>query len=323
MLHYYSLSPDKIISAIESIGINCNATLIPLNSYENRVYQVGIEDGEPIIAKFYRPGRWSDEQILEEHQFSIDLAEAEISVVAPHKNNDGTLFKFEAFRFALFTRRGGYPPELENPSNLKVLGRTLGRIHSAGQARNFKYRPALSFSTEVNEASKFLLKEFIPEELKPAYTSLINNIDSVCRPVFENQYRAASIRIHGDCHTGNILWRDNVAHFVDFDDCLNGPAIQDLWMFLSGSRSDREMQLSQLIKGYNEFCDFDFSQIRLIEPLRTRRVINYSAWLGRRWKDPAFPRNFPWFNTTRYWSDHVLELREQLAAIEEDPLRVI
>ena len=323
MHNYDSLSPEKIISAVESLGIRCNAILIPLNSYENRVYQVGIDNGEPIIAKFYRPGRWSSEQIIEEHEFSMELANADVSVVAPFKISDKTLFQFDTFRFSLFARRGGYPPELEDLSNLKVLGRTLGRIHSIGQTRVFQYRPSISCLDEIRDSSIFLLGQFIPDELKSAYESLISDIIKLCHNIFSDQLEIPSIRIHGDCHIGNILWRDDAAHFVDFDDCRNGPPIQDLWMFLSGLRADKEIQLNELIKSYREFCDFDPNQIRLIEVLRTLRVINYAAWLARRWDDPAFPKSFPWFNTMRYWSDHILELREQLAAIQEEPLRLM
>ena len=323
MHHYDSLSPDKIISAVESIGIACDARLLALNSYENRVYQVGIEDREPLIAKFYRAERWSDEQILEEHQFSLDLAEAEISVVAPQEHQKETLFKYENFRFALFARRGGHPPELESETSLKVLGRTLGRIHSVGSAGNFVARPELCFKKEIKESSTFLLNNFIPDELKNAYETLIQDLAKACCSIFENLCNTSAIRIHGDCHVGNILLRNEVAHFVDFDDCLSAPPIQDLWMFLNGQRTDREFQLSKLIEGYTQFFHFDIGQIRLIETLRTRRAINYSAWLGKRWSDPAFPKSFPWFNTPRYWSDHILELREQLSAIQEEPLRLL
>ena len=323
MHHYDNLSPDKIISAVESIGIICDARLLALNSYENRVYQVGVEGGEPLIAKFYRDERWSDQQILEEHQFSIDLARAEISVVAPYEYQENTLFKHETFRFSLFARRGGHSPELENENSLKVLGRTLGRIHSVGSAGKFDVRPALCFKNEIKDSCGFLLEHFIPDELKNAYETLIEDLTETCLTIYDSPYQISSIRIHGDCHVGNILWRNNVAHFVDFDDCLNAPPIQDLWMFLNGQKTDREFQLSKLMEGYTEFCDFDISQIRLIEVLRTRRVINYAAWLGKRWSDPAFPKSFPWFNTPRYWSDHILELREQLSAIQEEPLRLL
>ncbi len=323
MHHYDNLSPDKIISSVESLGLICDARLLALNSYENRVYQVGIENRDPLIAKFYRDKRWSDEQILEEHQFSLDLAEAEISVIAPCEYHKNTLFRYEDFRFALFSRKGGHSPELENENSLKVLGRTLGRIHAVGSTRTFLVRPELCFETEIKNSSSFLLKHYVPDELRNAYETLIQDLVTACRFILEKPYRSSSIRIHGDCHVGNILWRNNVAHFVDFDDCLNSPAVQDLWMFLHGRRTDRELQLSKLIEGYTEFCDFDTRQIRLIEVLRTRRVINYAAWLGKRWSDPAFPKGFPWFNTPRYWSDHILELREQLSALQEEPLRLI
>ena len=262
---YDPLTPDTVIDAVESTGRLSDARLLALNSYENRVYQVGIEDGQPLIAKFYRPERWSLAQIEEEHSFSLELQDADISVVAPMVDDKGcSLHEYQGFLFALFVRPGGYPPELDNLENLLVLGRTLGRIHSVGKASRF-----------------------------------------------------------GDCHVGNILWRDDVAHFVDLDDCTMAPAMQDLWMFLNGERHDREIQLSELIEGYSEFCDFDPKQLRWVEPLRTLRLINYAAWVARRWEDPAFPRSFTWFNTERYWAEHILELREQLATLQEEPLRLL
>lgn len=311
------------MEAVESTGRLCDARLLALNSYENRVYQVGIEDELPLIAKFYRPERWTREQILEEHAFSLELAAAEISVIAPLADETGTtLHEHGGFMFALFPRRGGYPPELDNYDNLLVLGRTLGRIHNVGRVADFVHRPAISVRRMLAENREFLLKEFIPGDLIPAYESLTADLLSVV----EQQYQPGpedQIRVHGDCHTGNILWRDEVAHFVDLDDCVTAPAIQDLWMFLSGPTHERELQLTELIEGYSEFCDFEPRQLRWVEPLRTLRLVNYAAWLGRRWDDPAFPRTFTWFNTERYWAEHILELREQLAALQEEPLRLL
>jgi Ser/Thr protein kinase RdoA (MazF antagonist) len=321
---YDRLDPDMIIDAVESVGYLSDARLLALNSYENRVYQVGIEDSAPLIAKFYRPERWSEAQILEEHNFSLELQDAEISVVAPIVDHQGvTLHTYKDFQFALFPRRGGYPPELDNLDNLLVLGRTLGRIHAVGRAGQFKVRPSLSVQRMLTDSRELLLKSFMPRSLVPAYESLTADLKQIVESVYSEVQPEDSIRIHGDCHVGNILWRDNTAHFVDFDDCCSAPAIQDLWMFLNGERHDRQLQLSELVEGYSEFCDFDPRQIRWIETLRTLRLINYAAWLARRWEDPAFPRSFTWFNTERYWADHILELREQMSALQEEPLRLL
>ncbi|GAB3282943.1 serine/threonine protein kinase [Parahaliea aestuarii] len=321
---YETLTPDMVIDAVESAGYLSDARLLALNSYENRVYQVGLEEGEPLIAKFYRPERWSDEQILEEHSFSRELVEADISVVAPMANDDGeTLHRHGGFRFALFKRRGGYPPELDNPDSQLVLGRTLGRIHAVGAARPFKYRPALTVQRLLAEPREFIIEHFIPAELRPAYATLTEDLLEIVETLYAEIQPADWIRVHGDCHVGNILWRDDTAHFVDLDDCCSAPAIQDLWMFLSGERHERELQLCELIEGYSEFCDFSPRQLRWVEVLRSMRLVHYAAWLARRWEDPAFPRSFTWFNTERYWADHILELREQLGALQEEPLRLL
>lgn len=321
---YDALTPDAVIDAVESAGYLSDARLLALNSYENRVYQVGIEDKLPLIAKFYRPGRWSEAQILEEHAFSLELKEAEISVVAPIVDDNGsTLHRYNEFQFALFERRGGYPPELDNLDNILVLGRTLGRIHAVGRASRFKYRNTMTTQRMISESRTFLLEHFIPEGLVPAYESLTLDLETAVAALYGEVKDSDMIRLHGDCHTGNILWRDNVAHFVDLDDCCTAPAVQDIWMFLNGERHDRELQLSEFVEGYREFCDFDPHQLRWIEALRTMRLVHYAAWLGRRWSDPAFPHSFTWFNTERYWSDHILELREQLSALQEEPLRLL
>jgi Ser/Thr protein kinase RdoA (MazF antagonist) len=321
---YDRLNPDMIIDAVESVGYLSDARLLALNSYENRVYQVGIEDSAPLIAKFYRPDRWSTAQIQEEHHFSLELQDAEISVVAPIVDAQGvTLHTYQDFQFALFPRRGGYPPELDNLDNLLVLGRTLGRIHAVGRAGQFKVRPSLSVQRMLTDSRELLLEGFMPRSLVPAYESLTADLKQIVESVYREVQPEDLIRIHGDCHVGNILWRDNTAHFVDFDDCCTAPAIQDLWMFLNGERHDRQLQLSELVEGYSEFCDFDPRQIRWVETLRTLRLINYAAWLARRWEDPAFPHSFTWFNTERYWADHILELREQMSALQEEPLRLV
>ncbi len=308
------------MEAVESLDYLCDARLLALNSYENRVYQVGIEDALPLIAKFYRPQRWSREQILEEHSFTAELKEADISVVAPLANAQGeTLHQYGDFQFSLFTRQGGHPPELDNMDCLLVLGRTLGRIHAVGASKPFEHRIDLSSQRWARDSYEFLSEHFIPTELHTAYVTLCEDLI----PPIEANYTATDcIRVHGDCHSGNVLWRDNTAHFVDLDDCVSAPAIQDLWMLLSGDYQQRCLQMSEVLEGYNEFCDFDPAQLKSIEALRTMRIMYYSAWLGRRWSDPAFPRSFPWFNDARYWSDHILELREQLAAFDEPTLKI-
>lgn len=321
---YDRLGPDMVIDAVESAGYLSDARLLALNSYENRVYQVGIEEDTPLIAKFYRPERWSDAQILEEHAFSLELQDAEISVVAPMVDAAGkTLHEFEGFRFALFKRRGGHPPELDNFDNLLVLGRTLGRIHAVGRAGKFISRQQISVERMLGDSRDFLLEHFIPKPLIPAYSTLTSDLLDAVSAVYAEVKASDMIRLHGDCHVGNILWRDDTAHFVDLDDCCTAPAIQDLWMFLSGDRPYRQLQLSELVEGYSEFCDFDPRQLRWLEALRTMRLTHYAAWVARRWNDPAFPRSFTWFNTERYWADHILELREQMSALQEEPLQLL
>lgn len=320
-LHPYELlTPDFVLDAIDACGYLTDARILALNSYENRVYQVGIEGGNPLIAKFYRPARWGREQILEEHAFTKALKELEISVVPPLPDDNGnTLREFNNFSFALYPRQGGHAPNLDDFDALLTLGRTLGRIHALGKTQLFTHRPNIDIKTFAQESYDFLLaNNFIPTSLHEAYRTLGADLISRCNAIFA-RVKYTPIRLHGDCHPGNILWRDE-PHFVDFDDARNGPAIQDLWMLLSGERETQIAQLSEILEGYQEFCDFDFAELALIEALRTLRIMHYSAWLARRWSDPAFPRHFPWFNTERYWAEHILELREQLSALQEPPL---
>lgn len=316
------LSPDMVIDAVESSGVISDARILALNSYENRVYQVGIEDSQPIIVKFYRPQRWTTAQILEEHDFSLELAELEIPLIPPIVNAEGlTLLEFEGFRFAIFERKGGHPPEFDNLDNLLVMGRFLGRLHQAGAVHDFQTRNTLSIELFAEKSASFLLEQdFLPVDLSPAYESLAKDLIDRMHVVSNESAQPKLIRIHGDCHGGNVLWRDDTPHFVDLDDCMMGPAIQDLWMLLSGSREQRLIQLSEIVEGYNEFYHFNPSELILIESYRTLRLMHYSAWLARRWDDPAFPLSFPWFNTENYWAGHILELREQLSALDEAPL---
>lgn len=320
---FAALSPDRVMDATESLGYRCDARNLELNSFENRVYQIGIEDSEPVIGKFYRPNRWSDEQIIEEHHFTEHLAVEDVSVVAPININGRTLFSHEGYRFALYPRRGGRAPNIDDLDNLEILGRHIGKIHGAARAFTFKHRPEVSVETYGDASRAYLLREnFIPTELLPAYTTVSEQLLELLHERFADTASSATIPLHGDCHMGNVLWRDDVPHFVDFDDARTGPAIQDLWMMLSGERDEQTLQLDTILEGYQTFADFDTSQIQLIEPLRTLRLMHHAAWLARRWDDPAFPRAFPFFNSTRYWSDHVLALREQTAKLQEPPLQL-
>ncbi|HBA87360.1 MAG TPA: serine/threonine protein kinase [Geobacter sp.] len=320
---FHNLTPSFIMDAVESLGYRCDCRTSALNSYENRVYQVGIEEGKPLIAKFYRPGRWSDEQIIEEHNFSLELAEHELSVVAPCLNEAGeSLFHYKGFRFALYPRQGGHAPEFDNNENLLILGRMLGRIHSIGAIRPFLHRPKLESRSFGHESVALIKERFIPEEYRASYSAVTDQLLQAIDGVFSSVPDLRYIRAHGDCHAGNILWRDGAPHFVDFDDARTAPAVQDLWMMLSGDRPRQLVQLAQLIKGYSEFYDFNPGELMVVEALRALRMLHYSAWLGRRWEDPIFPSTFPWFNTVRYWGEHILQLREQLSALEEPPLEL-
>ena len=311
---YVNLDPDAILSAIESIGFQCNGSLMPLNSYENRVYQIGIEDKEPLIAKFYRPDRWSSDAIIEEHQFASELFQHEIPIVAPIVTNNETLHTYQGFHFALFPRQGGRALELDNLEQLEWMGRLLGRLHAIGACKSFQYRIKVNAETYGYQPYQFLLdNNFIPTEIKQNFC---DNMTSALRLV-EQQFRAINdyekIRLHGDCHAGNILWRDTGLHIVDLDDCLTGPAIQDIWMLTSGNTHDTKIQLKHILQGYREFYHFNPRELHLTEALRTLRMIHYSGWLAKRWEDPAFPINFPWFNTSKYWENQLQHLREQVS----------
>ena len=320
---YSGLTPDRVLDALAAVGLRPDGRLLSLASYENRVYQAWMEEGPPLVAKFYRPARWSDAQILEEHAFTQELAEREIPVVAPLAIEGGTLHAFEGFRFAVFPRRGGRAPELEDPKTLEWIGRFVGRIHAVGATRAFRERPALDIGSHGAEPRGWLLASgFIPADLLEAWKSVTAFALDGVRRCYERAGDVKLIRLHGDCHAGNVLWTDEGPHFVDFDDCRTGPAVQDLWMLISGDRASMTRQLMDVLAGYENFREFDPRELALVEALRTLRLIHYSAWLARRWDDPAFPAAFPWFGTQRYWQDRILELREQIAAMEEQPLSV-
>jgi Ser/Thr protein kinase RdoA (MazF antagonist) len=318
---YAGLTPDVLLDAVETCGYLTDGRLLALNSYENRVYQVGVEDALPLIAKFYRPGRWSNEAILEEHAFALELAAEEIPVVAPLVIDDTTLHVAQGYRFALYPRQGGHWPELNTREEREWMGRFIARLHAVGATRAFKHRPVLDIDSFGVRASRFLLENhFIPAHVEMAYETLVADLLDQVAAAFNAAGDVRQIRLHGDCHPGNILWTDDGPHFVDLDDCRTGPPVQDLWMLLSGERQAMQSQLIDIMEGYLQFFEFDHRELRLIEPLRTLRMIHYAAWLARRWADPAFPAAFTWFNTDRYWEEHVLALREQAALLQEPPL---
>lgn len=316
---YANLDPQVILDAVESVGFQCNGSLFALNSFENRVYQIGIEDAEPLIAKFYRPHRWSNEAIIEEHQFSLELTEHEIPVVAPWMNQDNkTLHQYQDFRFALFPRWGGRALELDSLSQLAWMGRFIGRLHAVGACRPFQHRLTLDVKTHGYESYQFLIENhFIPDHLKENYIRTAETVLQKVEQHFQNVGTINTIRLHGDMHAGNVLWRDTGPHIVDLDDCLIGPAIQDIWMLLSGDAMHVNLQLEHILRGYREFHDFNPRELHLIEPLRTLRMLRYSAWIARRWEDPAFPINFPWFNTSHYWQEQLVNLQEQVGVLDE------
>ncbi|MGX4641903.1 serine/threonine protein kinase [Massilia sp. SYSU DXS3249] len=318
---FSSLGPERVLDAIESVGLRGDGRLLALNSYENRVYQVGREEGPPVVVKFYRPARWSDDAILEEHAFVAELAAREVPVVPAETLDGRTLHTFEGFRFAVFPRRGGRAPELDDPKVLEWTGRFIGRIHAVGAIAPYALRPALDAQTFGREPFDYVMRhDFIPLELRATYASVVEQALAGVARCYERAGEVPLLRLHGDCHGGNVLWTGDGPHFVDFDDSRMGPAVQDLWMLLSGERQDMVRQMADVLAGYEDFCDFDPRQLYLVEALRTLRLIHYAGWLAMRWDDPAFPAAFPWFNTQRYWQDRILELREQVALMDEPPL---
>ena len=321
-LPYSRLGPDLVLAAIESIGFACDGSILALASYENRVYQIGTDDGF-LVAKFYRPDRWPDEAIAEEHEFSLELADRDIPVVPPMVVQDRSMHEHEGYRFAVFERRGGRWPELSTADERIWMGRFVARIHAVGALQEFRARPTLSIEQfGYRSVDSLLDSDWIPDHLVESYESIAAEVLGAVERNFAEVGEHRQLRIHGDCHKGNVLWTNHGPHFVDMDDCMNGPAVQDLWLFLAGSRDEMAVQLADLLEGYGQFYDFDYRELRLIEALRTLRIIRYTAWIARRWQDPAFPRAFPWFTEMKYWEEHVLSLKEQRAALDEPNLPV-
>lgn len=325
---FSSLTPDCVLDAMHAYGFHCDGRLLALNSYENRVYQLGMDDSAPLVVKFYRPLRWSDLQIKEEHQFVAQLDAAEIPVVPAMPDASGeTLREYLGFRFSVFLRQGGRAPDLDRAGTLEWIGRFLGRIHTLGAQQKFQYRPTINLQTYGDASLNYLLTNHcIPTDIVAAYESTARMMLSAISALYQQAGDVKVLRLHGDCHMGNVLWTDGGAHsgphFVDFDDSRMGPAIQDLWMLLSGTRQEMQEQLCDILVGYEDFCSFDLAELQLIEALRSLRLLHYSAWLAQRWTDPAFKQAFPWFNTQRYWQDRILEMREQIALMDEAPLRI-
>lgn len=312
-----TLTPDVMLDALQAQGLWSDGRLLQLNSYENRVFQIGLDDGSWVVAKFYRPGRWTREQILEEHAWSLQLAQAEIPVIAPLVVQDQTLHTHEGYLWAVFPRRGGRPPELEIPETLERIGHFLGRIHATA-SQPFVHRPSLTPAHFGHDAIERLRRL---ESHSPGAWSVWHDAATRALALVEQKFQQAGpamIRCHGDTHQGNILWTDAGPHFVDLDDARNAPAVQDLWMLLAGTRQEMASQLSEVLAGYEEHLEFDRRQLQLIEPLRTLRLIHHSAWLAERWVDPAFPIAFPWFGTENYWQQQALQLREQVEAMQDD-----
>ncbi len=324
-LAYSRLTPDVVLDAMDAAGFRGDGRLMPLGSYENRVYQVMRDDAPPLVVKFYRPGRWSDAQIAEEHAFVAELVACEVPAVAPIARDGITMHAFAGFRYAVYAKHGGRAPELDRDDVLIRLGRYLARIHSTGAALPFMHRPSLTVESFGDQSRAFLLEhDWLPEDLREAYAGVSQHALAGARRAFARAGDVRELRIHGDVHGGNVLWSianmDAGPHFVDFDDACTGPAVQDLWMLLSGDRDSMQHQLRKVLEGYEQFRAFDRRELFIVEALRTLRHLHYSAWIAQRWHDPAFPAAFPWFNTQRYWQDRILELREQIALMDEEPI---
>ncbi len=333
---YEHLTPDVVLDALASVGLHGDGRLMALSSYENRVYQVHLENsvgkaaaaGDIVVVKFYRPDRWTEAQIIEEHAFAAELMAAEIPVVGALQLHSHTLHHFGGFSFSVSPSRGGRRPELDNMEVLEWIGRFLARIHTVGSAKPFAHRPALNLQTFGFDSRDMLLKGgYLPLDMESRWLKAFEEAMLTAQTVFESAGDITTLRLHGDCHPGNILWTPEGLpgagpHFVDLDDARSGPAVQDLWMLVSGDRAQCTRQLGALVDGYEEFREFDRRELALIEPLRTLRLVHYSAWLAQRWHDPIFPINFPWFGSSDYWKGQVDMLEEQIEAMQEAPLIV-
>lgn len=318
---FTSLSPDLILDGLESTGLTVDSGLLALNSYENRVYQFNDIDRTKYVTKFYRPQRWTEAQIREEHAFAFELADNELPLVAPLKIAGESLFSYQGYFFAIFPCRGGRIFEVDNLEQLEWMGRFLGRIHAVAAKKDFIARPTFNREEMLQQAQLTIEQStFVPASLTLPFFTILEQVIAVASKQYQPQ---SQIRLHGDCHAGNILWTEAGPHFVDLDDCRMGPAVQDIWMMLSGDRQQQVLQLDTILSGYDEFHRFEVNQLPLIESLRTMRVVNYMAWLCKRWKDPAFPHNFPWFNTEKYWEQQILMLKEQLSALQQPPLSLL
>lgn len=308
---YSDLSPDRVLDAIEAIGLAPDGRLLALNSFENRVYQAGLEDGSFVVLKFYRPGRWSDAQIAEEHTFAHELADAELPLVAPTRIDGDTLFTHHGYRYALYPRRGGRAPELEQPETAAWLGRLLGRMHAIGARSRFEVRTAFDLEHLLIQPSQAVIDSpLLPDYVRDRYARTLDDAEAVLEERFQPQQ---TLRLHGDCHAGNVLWTDSGPHFVDLDDTRSGPAVQDLWMLMTGD----ERQRDALIEGYAQFRDFDTSELDLIEPLRLLRQIHHAGWIAARWQDPAFPLAFPWAEKPTWWETHVSDIAAAVVDLEQ------
>ena len=332
-MNYGNLTPRQVLDSLDAVGLRGDGRILQLNSYENRVFQVFLEDGRAVVAKFYRPGRWSDAQIVEEHAFALELAAAEVSVVPPivlraEPGIPGLVLHGDPqtlachgvegamHRFAVAERCAGREPELEDPVTLERIGRFIGRLHAVGRRRAFAHRHRLDARTDGRRALTLLLDgDFVPPTELPAWQDACERALALVVAAFDAASPLATLRLHGDCHRGNVLWRNSGPNVVDLDDAMQGPAVQDLWMLVSGDATTMSQQLNTLLSGYEQFSDFDDRERRLIEPLRTLRMVRHSAWLAERWDDPTFPINFPFFGSAAYWNQQTTQLREQIEAM--------
>ncbi len=317
---FSGLTPEVVLDAAAAVGLDPDGRLFALNSYENRVYQLHGAGGT-LVLKFYRPARWSDAQIAEEHAFTAELAAAELPVAAPLTLGGETLVRYREFRFACFPWLRGRAPELDAPEARQLLGRTLARVHQVGARRPFLVRPRIGIERFGWEArAQVLGSELLPEALHERYSAVSGALLERVTTTFAGAGEVAAIRLHGDCHLGNLLWNEHGPAFVDLDDCAMGPRIQDLWMMLSGPAREQQRQWGELLEGYSQFADLDLRELVLIEPLRALRMLHHAAWVAHRWNDPAFPRAFPWIGEPRYWERYLQDLLEQIEAIEDPPL---